>query len=144
MELVCPHCMAINRVPEQRLTDQPKCGKCGQPLFTGQPLELTNQTFDRYISRNGLPVVVDFWANWCGPCKMMAPAFKQAAHDLNGRILFGKVETEQQSSLGSQYHIRSIPTMVLFYNNQEIARTSGAMDTSGIKRWITSQNIPHG
>ncbi len=141
MEIVCPHCQAINRVPEQRLTEHPKCGKCSQPLFTGEPKELGGQDFDRYVSRNGLPVVVDFWANWCGPCKMMAPAFRQAAGELTGRVLFAKVETEQQTTLAARYGIRSIPTMVLFRDGQETARMSGALDAAGIKRWLASHGV---
>lgn len=141
IELVCPHCQAINRLPEQRLGEQPKCGKCGNPLLTGAPLDLDNTRFERYIQRNGLPVLVDFWATWCGPCKMMAPAFKQAAHDLAGKVSFAKVETDAEQTLSVRYNIRSIPTLVLFRNGQETARVAGAQDAGGIKRWLASQGI---
>lgn len=141
MELVCPSCFAINRVPEQRLDQQPKCGKCGAALPSGLPVDLNAAHFDRFISRNGLPVLVDFWANWCGPCKMMAPAFKQTAAELASQVSFAKVETEAEQSLAARYNIRSIPTLVLFKQGKEVARMSGALDANGIKRWLGTQGI---
>ncbi len=140
LEIVCPHCFAINRLPEQRSTEHPKCGKCSNLLLPGTPVDLNSQQFDRYVERNGLPVLIDFWATWCGPCKMMAPAFKQAAMDMNGRVSFAKVETDAEQSLAGRYNIRSIPTMVLFKQGREIARMSGALDANGIKRWIEENN----
>lgn len=136
LEIVCPHCFVINRLPEQRSTEHPKCGKCGDDLLTGAPVDLNTSHFDRYIERNHLPVLIDFWATWCGPCKMMAPAFKQAASEFTGRVLFAKVETESEQTLSARYAIRSIPTLVLFKQGKEFKRMSGALDVQGIKRWL--------
>jgi len=139
MELACPHCLALNRVPDDRLADAPKCGKCGAPLLPGKPLDLTADSFDRFIARAGLPVLVDFWADWCGPCKMMAPHFAQAAVSLEPRFRLAKVNTEAEPELGGQFGIRSIPTLVLFRAGREIARQSGAMGAQDIIRWAQSQ-----
>lgn len=136
LHLVCPHCDAINRVPRSRPLLEAKCGKCHDKLFTARPLELTEQTFDRHASRSGIPLVVDFWAPWCGPCKMMAPAFAQAAKALEPRARLAKVNTEMDQRLAMRYGIRSIPTMIVFKQGRELARTSGAMDASGIERWV--------
>ena len=141
MELICPHCSAINRIPEARLNQNPNCGKCSQPMHTGLPVDLTTAAFDRFISRNQLPVLVDFWASWCGPCKMMAPTFKQVGTELASRVRFAKVETEAEQALSARYQIRSIPTLVLFKDGKEHARMSGALDANGLKQWLRSQGV---
>ncbi|MBU2478008.1 MAG: thioredoxin TrxC [Gammaproteobacteria bacterium] len=136
LHLVCPHCHAINRVPAARLQQGPNCGQCHQPLFTGHPVELTGANFGKHISRNDIPVVVDFWAPWCGPCKMMAPQFIQAASMLEPQVRFAKVNTEVEQALGSQFGIRSIPTLALFKGGREVARQAGAMGAQDIVRWV--------
>jgi thioredoxin 2 len=136
LHLVCPHCHAINRVPQARLQQGPNCGQCHQPLFTGHPVELTGANFSKHISRNDIPVVVDFWAPWCGPCKMMAPQFIQAASMLEPLVRFAKVNTEAEQSLGAQFGIRSIPTLALFKGGREVARQAGAMGAQDIVRWV--------
>ena len=138
LHIVCPHCDAVNRVPESRLGENPVCGKCGQALFNGYPVALTQQTFAKAISRNDIPVLVDFWAPWCGPCKMMAPQFEQAAKTLEPHIRLAKVDTEAEQMLGAQYGIRSIPTLALFKGGNEIARQAGAMGAADIVRWVQS------
>ena len=137
LHLVCPHCAAVNRVFAEKLKDSPICGQCKQALFNGEPLEVDANTFDRHIGRNGLPVIVDFWAAWCGPCQMMAPNFHQAAIDLEPYARFLKVDTERQQQLAGRFNIRSIPTLAIFRNGQEVARESGALDLGALKRWIT-------
>jgi thioredoxin 2 len=141
MELVCPSCTAINRIADSRLADHPNCGKCHQPLLPGKPIELTAARFDTFTSRSGLPVVVDFWATWCGPCKMMAPVFAQVASELATRACFAKVETDSEQSLAARYGIRSIPTLAIFKNGQEIARQAGAMDGANLKRWLAAHGV---
>lgn len=137
--IVCPHCNAANRVPADRLADQPTCGKCGQRLFTGHPVELDADSFDSHVGRSDIPVVVDCWAPWCGPCRMMAPAFAQAAHQLEPRYRLAKLNTEEAQEIAARLGIRSIPTLILFRKGREIARHSGAMDTGNLVRWITAQ-----
>jgi thioredoxin 2 len=137
--IVCPHCDAVNRVPAAKLDEQPVCGKCKQPLFSAHPFELSSDNFERHITRNDIPVLVDFWAPWCGPCRMMAPAFEQAAAQLEPNIRVAKLNTEEAQALGQRYNIRSIPTLALFKNGREVARQAGAMDTRGIVAWARAQ-----
>lgn len=140
MQLVCPHCSAINRLPENKPPLSAACGKCHQSLFTGEPLDVDHQQFQRHLSKSELPLVVDFWASWCGPCQMMAPAFRQVATQIEPRARLLKVNTEQQQSLAAAYGIRSIPTLMVFSQGQEAARMSGALDASSLLGWI-NQNI---
>ncbi|VUZ27836.1 Thioredoxin 2 [uncultured Comamonas sp.] len=138
LHIVCPHCHKTNRVQAGHLARHPDCGNCHQPLFTGQPLALTAHTFDPHITRSHQPVVVDFWAPWCGPCRHMAPAFAQAAGQLEPRVRLAKLDTEAHPDIASRYRIRSIPTMILFRHGQEQARISGALGAADIVRWVQS------
>ncbi|MEW7979164.1 MAG: thioredoxin TrxC [Candidatus Sedimenticola endophacoides] len=141
LHIVCPYCDAVNRIPAARLNEQPKCGKCHRQLFDSHPIKLGGTNFQKHVSRNDIPVVVDFWAPWCGPCKMMAPAFEQAAAQLEPRVRLAKVNTEAEQMLGAQYGIRSIPTLAMFHGGREIARQPGAMGAADIIRWVNG-NIP--
>jgi thioredoxin 2 len=135
LHIVCPHCNATNRIPATRLQEAPRCGKCHKPLFSGQPQEVTAATFKQHVERDEIPLLVDFWAPWCGPCKMMTPAFQQAAAQLEPRVRLLKVNTEAEQQLGAQFNIRSIPTLALFHKGREVARQAGAMGTADIVRW---------
>jgi thioredoxin 2 len=136
--IACPQCNTANRVPADRLGESPVCGKCRSPLLDGKPVTLDAARFDAFLSRNGLPVVVDFWADWCGPCHAMAPAFERAANELKTRVRFAKLNTEQAQDIALRFGIRSIPTMVLFRNGSEAARISGALDARSIVSWATT------
>jgi thioredoxin 2 len=136
MLVVCPHCQKTNRVPSDKPADQALCGSCGQALFTGLPVEMDFVQLQKNISRTEIPLLVDFWAPWCAPCRMMAPAFAEAAAQLSPNIILAKVDTEAHQQAGAAFDIRSIPTMVLFVGGQEKARVSGAMNTSQIKAWF--------
>jgi thioredoxin 2 len=136
--VACPVCAGLARVPEGRLGDGPKCPRCKSPLFTGHPVALDSQTFDAHVARADLPVVVDFWADWCGPCRSMAPAYEQAAARLEPNFRFGKLDTEAAPDLAARYGIRSIPTLIVFRGGREVARQSGAMDAGSIVRWLAS------
>lgn len=139
LHIVCPHCAAVNRIPSARLGEGPKCGKCHRPLFAGHPIELDAAGFEKHVGRNDIPVLVDFWAPWCGPCKMMAPHFVQAAAQLEPQVRLVKVDTEAEQSLGARFGIRSIPTLALFRGGRELARQAGAMGAADIVRWARSQ-----
>ena len=140
LHIVCPHCHATNRVPADRLEASPKCGACHQPLFAGQPAELTEHHFNRHITNSDIPVLIDFWAPWCGPCRMMAPAFSKAAAALEPHMRLVKVNTEEEQGLAARYNIRSIPTLVLFKGGREIARQAGAMGEHDLIRWAQTYN----
>jgi thioredoxin 2 len=139
--IVCPHCVAVNRIPGARLGDEPRCGKCHQPLFTAHPLELSGADFHTQLERNDIPVLIDFWAPWCGPCKMMAPAFVQATAQLEPRVRLAKLNTEVEQAIAVHYGIRSIPTLALFHRGRELARQAGAMSAQDIVRW-TRAHLP--
>jgi thioredoxin 2 len=135
LHVVCPHCEKINRIPATRLGETPRCGHCRQALFTGEPLELTTASFRRQIEHSELPILVDFWAPWCGPCQMMAPQYSAAAAELEPGMRLAKVNTDAETTLASQFQIRSIPTLALFRGGREVARQSGALSKADIIRW---------
>ncbi len=137
IQIVCPHCNAVNRWPKARLDNyaRARCGNCHKLLFDGHPISLETANFRRHSGKSDIPLLVDFWASWCGPCKMMAPGFAAAATDLEPDVRLAKVDTEAEQALAARYNIRSIPSLVLFKGGKEIARSAGAMDQTSIVRW---------
>jgi len=135
IQVACPACLAPNRVPAARIAEDPKCGKCGAALLDGAPTELNEDQFEPFVQRTELPVLVDFWAPWCGPCRAMAPHFERAAQQMKERVRLVKVNTEEAPGLAARYNIRAIPTLVLFRNGVEQKRMSGALDAGALERW---------
>ena len=135
MIIVCPSCSSKNRVPEEKISAQPSCGQCHQALIPLAPIELNEQNFSQFISSSDLPIFIDLWAEWCGPCKMMAPHFQQVAKEYPN-IIFAKINTEENPRLSSAFNVRSIPTLVLMNKTTEIARISGALRSSELKQWL--------
>jgi thioredoxin 2 len=135
VQIACPSCLTANRVPEERMGEGPKCGRCGEPLLTAAPVELDEAGFDAFVARTSLPVLADFWAPWCGPCRAMAPHFAHAAEQLKGRVQLVKVNTEAAPALASRLGIRAIPTLLLYRDGIEAKRASGALDTGELVRW---------
>jgi len=140
MLIACTHCGSTNRVPDDRLAQDPVCGRCGEALLDGTPVELTDANFDAVTSKTELPVIVDFWAAWCGPCRMMAPQFERAAQQLKGRAILAKVNSDESPRTASRFAIRSIPTMVMLSGGNEVKRLSGALQAAQIVGWAGSAN----
>jgi thioredoxin 2 len=135
LHVVCPACSGVNRVPQARLGEDPHCARCKQPLFRGKPVSLDAAAFDRQLTRSDIPLIVDFWAEWCGPCHMMAPVFENAARKLEPHVRLAKVDTEAEPAIAGRYAIRSIPTLIAFRGGREIGRQSGALPLESLLAW---------
>jgi thioredoxin 2 len=136
MRIICPHCLSVNNVPQKESYKKANCGKCKNSLLDTQPIELTNTNFDEVVVNSDIPVIVDFWAPWCGPCKMMAPTFLKTASKYPLKTLFTKVNTENEQNLGARFGIRSIPTLVIFKSAKEVEKLSGALDEGTLSRLV--------
>jgi len=137
MRVICPHCLNVNNVPQKESYKKANCGKCKQSLLDTKPIDLTNANFDEVVVNSDIPVIVDCWAPWCGPCRMMAPNFEKAASKFPLKTLFAKINTEEEQTLGARFGIRSIPTLILFKNGKEVHRVSGALDESALTQLVT-------
>jgi thioredoxin 2 len=135
-QIACPHCGSINRIPAERNAREAKCGRCHRPLFTGGPIPATAKTFETHLKHNDIPVLVDFWAAWCGPCKAMAPVYERIAAEFEPSVRFLKVDTESEPELAARYNIRSIPTLMLFRDGRVIAQRAGAVDAHTLRSWL--------
>ena len=136
--IVCPHCSGVNRIPDGKSAAEANCGVCHKPLFTGHPAAASTEAFDKHIQRNDIPVVVDFWAEWCGPCKMMAPVYERVAAEVEPKMRFLKVDTDREQALAQRYGIRGIPTLMVFRGGKPVAQRAGAVDASTLKAWLAS------
>lgn len=141
LNLSCPHCNVTNRIPADRIGDRPKCGKCKHPVFTGKALELSSANVSSVLNHNDIPVLVDCWATWCGPCQQFAPIFEQAAKEFEPNIRLAKLNTEAEQGIAGQWQIRSIPTLILFRQGKEVARMSGALPLPQLKQWLQQQGV---
>ena len=139
LHVVCPHCDAVNRIPSGRIAEAPGCGRCHGALFSARPAELNGHNVDRHLERSDIPVLIDFWAPWCGPCKMMGPEFELAAAELEPRVRLVRINTDAEETLGNRFGIRSIPTLALFEQGREVARQPGAMRAPDIVRWVRDE-----
>jgi thioredoxin 2 len=136
--IVCPHCSGVNRVPDGKPAADARCGVCHKPLFTGRPAAASTETFDRHIQRNDIPVVVDFWAAWCGPCKAMAPVYERVAAEIEPKMRFLKVDTDREQGLAQRYGIRGIPTLMVFRGGKPVAQRAGAVDAATLRAWLAA------
>ncbi len=141
VQIVCSGCSTKNRLPKGKLNDKPLCGKCGKPVLSTSPIVGSDTTFNRYVTDNDLPAVVDFWASWCGPCKQFAPTFEQVAGEMSTQACFVKLDTEQNQNTAGRYNIRSIPTLMIFHHGKEIARMSGALPKPQFEQWL-AEHLP--
>lgn len=141
MQLACPRCLALNRIADRGPGDEPKCEACGAPLLPAEAVALTADSFDRFIQHAGLPVLVEFWADGCGPCEMMAPIFDAIAAEMKGRVRFARLDAAAHPQVPMRHHLRGVPSLMLFSDGAEIARTTGAMEAHALRSWLASQGI---
>jgi thioredoxin 2 len=139
LHIVCPHCDTLNRVPRERLADGGRCGECHQALFEGHPVALNTARFERHVDKSDVPLLIDFWAEWCGPCRMMAPEFERAAAALEPRARLVKVNVDEEPALAARFNVRSIPTLVLALHGRELARTAGVRSAAQLTQWVESE-----
>jgi len=137
--IVCPHCNGTNRIPKGNIPEEVKCGRCKKSILETKPIELTKENISQHLEKNDIPLIIDFWAPWCGPCKTMGPNFEQASRNFKAKVRFAKVNTQDQESLGGHFAIRSIPTLILFKAGKEVDRVSGALDANALTNWINAK-----